>query len=353
MVTGVQRVVREAHMSLTDLLSPRGVDVAPLHTREFPRRQEFRSNPYLAADPVLDQRPVAPQDVDAFLFLDLNTHADYARVHREKRRRPRPVISLVHDILPILHPEWWVDDPDRTFRIYLQQLLSVSDHVIVSTAKVRDDVTSLGWRIPGEVHVIGLGSSFRQRATDPPPDGRMSLLYVSTVEPRKGHDILIASFDRLRARGYDVDLSIVGGVGWRCDDIVQTIESHPDLGGRLRWYRGAGDLTVATLARACSIGVFPTADEGYGLFLEEGLAYGLKMVVSDIPVMRERAQPNVFFAERNPTALADAIVRAHEAVWDASHVVRSMHDFGDELAGLVGELLHVPAGTGRARGQGR
>lgn len=338
-VTGIQRVVREAHVSLTDLLSQRGIDVVPTHTRSAPRRREFRTNPYLEADPVLDRLPVPPEDVDAFLFLDLHAHADFARIHREIRRRPRPVISLVHDVVPILHPDWFVDDPERVFRIYLQQVLAVSDHVVVTSRKVRDDIASLGWRVRGEVHVIGLGSSFRPRAPEIPSDGRMSLLYVSTVEPRKGHDLLIGAFDRLRAAGHDIDLSIVGREGWRCAEIVDSIESHPDFGGRLRWYRSADDLTVATLARACSIGVFPSADEGFGLFLEEGLAYGLKMVVSDIPVFRERAQPNVFFAARTPTDIAEAVERAHATTVDVSGEVRTMHDFGHELARLVAAAL--------------
>lgn len=347
-VTGVQRVVREAHLALTDALSGQGIRIVPLHTRQAPRSRSFRGNPYLAADPVLDQRPVLPEDVDVFLFLDLHAHADFSRVHREKRRRPRPVITLIHDVLPLLHPEWWFSDPERVFRIYVQQVLAVSDHVVVTSAKVRGDLLSLGWRIPGEIHVIPLGSSFRPRVPEAAPDGRLSMLYVSTVEPRKGHDVLLAAFDILRGDGHDVDLSIVGHEGWHCDDVVRAIRSHPDFEGRLRWLRGVDDLTVATIARGCSVGVFPTQDEGFGLFLEEGLAHGLKMVVSDIPVMRERAQANVHFADRTPAALADAIARAHSEPWDATGSVRTMQDFGDDLARLVSNVLHVSAGSSTA-----
>jgi glycosyltransferase involved in cell wall biosynthesis len=248
-------------------------------------------------------------------------------------------------VLPLLHPEWWVDDPERVFRMYVQQVLAVSDHVVVTSAKVRDDLASLGWRIPGEVHVIPLGSSFRQRTPEPAPDGRMSVLYVSTVEPRKGHDVLLSAFDLLRADGHDVDLTLVGREGWQCDDIVARLGNHPDLDGRLRWLRSADDLTVATIARGCSIGAFPSRDEGFGLFLEEGLAYGLKMVVSDIAVMRERAQPNVHFAALTPSDLADALVRAHAQPWAATGSVRTMQDFGTDLARLVRMALHASGGS--------
>lgn len=338
-VTGVQRVVREAHVVLTDTLSPQGIEVVPLHTKRAPRHREFRGNPYLAADPVLDRRPRSPADVDALLFLDLHAHADFAAVHRSRRQLRRPVIGLIHDILPILHPEWWLDDPERVFRMYVQQLLAVSDHVVVTTDKVRADVLALGWRIPGQLHVIPLGASFRQRAPEPQPDDRMSLLYVSTVEPRKGHDILLGAFDLLRASGHDVDLTLVGREGWHCGELTSAILSHEDFGGRLRWHHSADDLTVATIARDCSIGVFPSCDEGFGLFLEEGLAYGLKMVVSDIPVLRERTQPNVHFADRTSAGLANAILAAHASPWAPTGRVRTMQDFGHDLADLVRSVL--------------
>jgi glycosyltransferase involved in cell wall biosynthesis len=334
-VTGVQRVVREAHLALTEVLTPQGVRVSPLHTRDRERRREFRASPYFSVDPVLDQSPLAPEDVDAFLFLDLHTHADFARVHREKRRRARPVISIVYDILPITHPEWCSDDPERVFRMYLQQLLTLSDHIVVTSEHVRNDLLNLGWRIPGEIHVIGLGSAFRPRAPESAADDRMSLLYVSTVAPRKGHELLLAAYDVLRAQAYDVDLSIVGGEGWRSADIASAIREHPDFDGRVRWYTNAVDHTVASLARASSIGVFPSSDEGFGLFVEEGLTYGLKMVVSDIPVFRERPQRNVTFASLDAQCLAEAIAAAHSATWLPPGRVRTMQDFGNDLAALV------------------
>jgi glycosyltransferase involved in cell wall biosynthesis len=334
-VSGVQRVVRETHAAMVDALSPHGIDLVPFHTRPGQRGQAFRTNPYLASDPVLDRTPLAPEELDAFLFLDLHPRADFAAVHRERRRRPRPVVSVIYDIIPILLPDTFGKEAVRSFRAFVQQILAISDVIVVNSEQVRSDLLALGWRVPQELLVVPLGSTFRSRAPEPPPDGRLSLLYVSTVEPHKGHDLLLAAFDRLRSSGLDVDLTIVGRVGWLAEGISEAIRRHPDFGGRLRWYRNADDVTMTTLARASTVGVFPSQAEGFGLFLEEGLALGLKMVVSDIPVFRERPRENVFYADRTPEALADAIGRAHAAPWVQPPPIRAMRDFGYDLAGVV------------------
>jgi len=341
-VAGIQRVMRETHAALTDLLAPHGVDVVPLHTRDRPRRMEFRAvDRWHAPDPVLDRRPARIGDVDVAVLLDLHTEADYAALFRERRLRRLPVVSLVHDLLPITHPGMFHDGARAAFRVYLQQVLAVSDHLVVSTHKVADDLRGLGWRIGGDLHVIAMGTTFRPRPATPPPDDRISLLYVSTVEPRKGHDVLLDAYALLRSAGHDVDLTLVGREGWQVAGLARRLRTHPDAGGRLRWLESADDLTVATIARSCTIGLFPAIDEGFGLFVEEGLAYGLAMVVSDIPVFRERARPNLFFADRTPAAFAEAILRAHRAPWHpiGPGEVRTMRDFGRDVAELVRSVL--------------
>lgn len=336
-VTGIQRVVREAHLGLTDHLGVHGVRVVPVHTRDMAPRTEFRANPYLASDPVLDQPPAEPEDLDGFLLLDLNVQTDFSRLFRAKKQRPRPLIVMVHDIIPMLHPQWVPPQTDRSFRVYLQQMLALADHIVVTTQKVRADLLRLGWRIPGEIHVIGLGTTFEQREPPPADDARISMMYVSTVEPRKGHDALVGAFDLLRRQGHDVDLSLIGREGWECGDVVRTIRTHPDLGGRLRWFESADDLFVTTLARDCTIGLFPARDEGFGLFIEEGLSLGLKMVASDTPVFRERAQRNLRLVEPTAQSLAEGILAAHRSPWRRLEPgqVRTMRAFVADLSDLV------------------
>lgn len=334
--TGIQRLMRETHEILIDLLAVENIELVPVNSTDRAAPRNYESDLYLASDPILSKPDNRVSEIDALLFLDLNLNVDFVEIFRERKQRDLPTFFLVHDMIPLTHPEFFLDGSKIPFRLFLQKVLQVTDHIIVTTEKVKSDVLSLGWKIRGEIHVIPLGTSFQQSAPRSFSADRISVLYVSTVEPRKGHLRLIDAYDILRAQGHDIDLNIVGHEGWMCADIVERIRTHPDYPHRLRWHRGVGDHELQAIAHQCNIGVYPSTDEGFGLFVEEGISLGLKVVASDIPVFRERAQPNLSFAELNSQSLAQAILVANRTPFDyLGGRVRTMQDFAGELATLI------------------
>ena len=77
------------------------------------------------------------------------------------------------------------------------------------------------------------------------------LLAVGTLEPRKNIGCLLDAFDELSADLPKLALVLVGREGWMVKDLVSRLESHPLLGGRLRWLRsvGDGDASGSSIAR--------------------------------------------------------------------------------------------------------
>jgi glycosyltransferase involved in cell wall biosynthesis len=207
---------------------------------------------------------------------------------------------------------------------------------VVTSEKVKSDLERLNWKVRGTIQVLRLGSTFKPRPANSESTNRMSVLYVSTLRKYKGHAELLQAFDLLRASDIDIDLTFIGQLSEPEHDLADAIRSHLDFGGRLRWIESANDVLLTTIAGECTIGAFPSEEEGFGLFLEEGLALGLKMVVTDLPVFRERAQDNVTYFSRSPEALAEALMTAHANAWKTPDVpVRTMSDFHDDLAELI------------------
>ena len=339
--TGIQRVIRETHQVLHDELGSHNASVVPVHTRDWPRREEIHENPYLASDPVVmgQSRPI--DECDVLLFLDLNPQINFPELFRVRKERGTPTIFLIFDILPITHPEWFPDGASRIFRVYLQQVLRVADHIVVNSEHVLSDLKSLGWTTEAQVHVIGLGSTFTQQEPTSVPGSELSLLYVSSLAPRKGHELLLDTFDELRFRGRDVSLTLVGQPGWECSNLLERLRNHPDLDGRLKWFHSGDDHMIRCLAQSSNIGVIPAEDEGFGLFVEEASALGLHVVARDIPVFAERAQPNLALAEGSPQKFADVIeeVALHSPADLRSRPTRHITQFGQDLSALVVEVI--------------
>ena len=339
-VTGIERVLLETHKGLWLLAPGDNLTLRRVHTSQHPASQAFLEHEQLASDPVLRSKLTPLQEVEALLILDMSSGIAWREIIKEKQRRSLPVIFMVHDVLPLSNPEWFAggEEGRRAFWVYLQQGLRVADVVLVASETVRDSILALGWSVPGRIVVIPLGSLHAAREPRVAASRRFSLLSVTTLEPRKGHARLLDAFDLLRASDVDVELVLVGRPGWDSDELFARIRQHKDFGGRLKWFASASDEQVVSYASAANIAVIPADGEGFGMFLEEALTLGLKVVASDIPVFRERTQKNVHFSALNPQALADTILAAGEAPWEpfARGEIRSMKDFS---AGVYDHVL--------------
>lgn len=346
-LTGVQRVVSWMNDGLLDELSHAGAHTYPMHTWERQATSNPRPPEFIRHDRVLRRPHVEPERTDACVFLDIS-HVNFPRLYAPEMKHI-PKVFFVHDVLPVTHPEWFPPGAPRGYRLYLQQLLKVADHVICSSHKVRKDLEELPWEFAAQCHVVPLGSHLTNRVGHNKSETRMSLLYVSTVEPRKGHDLLLDVFDYLVDLGLDVDLTLVGKHGWAVQDgwdvgkLVERIRGHRHFGTRLRWVMEASDQEVVSLASQATIAVIPPRDEGFGLFLEEALSLDLKVVASDIPVFRERPHPNAYLADRSVHAFVEAITRAHKQPLQDIRLypVRTLRHAAMDLADLLVRIIEA------------
>ena len=140
-----------------------------------------------------------------------------------------------------------------------------------------------------------------------------SLLMVGTMEPRKGHGIVLDAFDYLWEHGHDIELRIAGKPGWNTEHLVERVRTHPEFGKRLHWYDRADDSQLVDLYRSCTALIAASYAEGFGLPIVEAGHFGKPVIASDISVFREvagRAQKCWFFDVGSSSSLAQTIVSA-------------------------------------------
>ncbi len=223
------------------------------------------------------------------------------------------IVNYVYDALPITNPQYSHETTILRFVEYLGAVIQYSDHVMFSAVAVQDTVQSLCERMqvacPPST-VIPLGCDFKApEVIDPEtlprdeddnilPEYRhlvvsdavneaiaagKYLLMVGTVEPRKNHAIVLDALDA----GLDLNVVIVGKMGWNVKDLKERIVKHPLYGKRLFLLNGVNDAGINKLYAEAYMLAFPTFNEGFGLPMVEAFQHGTPVIASDIPVLRE------------------------------------------------------------------
>ena len=136
------------------------------------------------------------------------------------------------------------------------------------------------------------------------------LLIVSTVEPRKNHQRLLAAWEVLKAEvDPDLKLVIVGSLGWDYQQFLKVLGSWIDRGEAFMLNEvPAPDLRV--LYRHAQATVCPSLGEGFDFSGVEAMASGGVAISSDIPVHREVYEDaSLYFNPYSTMDLVQAIRR--------------------------------------------
>jgi glycosyltransferase involved in cell wall biosynthesis len=138
------------------------------------------------------------------------------------------------------------------------------------------------------VVALEMGSGFGDRLTAD-EQAMVSLpsryvLFVSTIEVRKNHRLLIRVWQRLLERhGANLvpNLVFVGKVGWLVDGLLADLEASGYLNGKVILLPSLSDAELQQAYRSCLFTVFPSLCEGWGLPIVESLAHGKFCVASN------------------------------------------------------------------------
>lgn len=114
------------------------------------------------------------------------------------------------------------------------------------------------------------------------------ILYVSTIEARKNHQLLLDAYDALLKKGIDglPLLVFVGMRGWGVDGLFRQLENSSLLKSHVRILNHVSDAELCALYKHALFCVYPSLYEGWGLPVAECLAYGkycLAAPVASIP----------------------------------------------------------------------
>ena len=334
--TGIQRVVRSVLMALLQN-TPAGFRVEPVYCKPdgsaYRYAREYMSRKFELDTLNMDDAPLEIRSGDLFLGIDLFTSGVVAARGQLQNFRTCGVqiFFVVHDILPLSHPEYFPTGSDRHFRAWLQTIACVSDGLVCISRAVADEVAHwldaspvlrqaplplgyfhLGADIEASVPSMGMQTDSQQildvlRA-------QPSILMVGTVEPRKGYTQSLSAFEELWSKGGkagQVNLVIVGKQGWMVDTLASRLRAHPEIGKRLFWLEGISDQMLDAVYQSCAGLLAASEGEGFGLPLVEAARHQLPIIARALPVFREVAGSHAFYFDG----------------WEATSLARALHEW--------------------------
>ncbi len=257
----------------------------------------------LRAMPVAIGTGAEPAAGDAYLVLGAPWSVPGATaVLQAMKARGLRAGLLIHDVIPVRRPEWQSPARVAQFRDWLEASLPACDALLTLSRFTARDVEAYarerGIGLMGAVRTIPAGTTptpaAQTRAAGFPPPGSY-VLYVSTLEARKNHALVVRVWQKLmaevragtRAAESVPMLVFAGRVGLGVADLMQQLDNSRWLGGRIRLYRDPSDAELRALYEGCRFTLMPSLYEGWGLPLQESLLLGKPCLAADNTALPE------------------------------------------------------------------
>ena len=160
-----------------------------------------------------------------------------------------------------------------------------------------------------------------------------SMVYVGTVEPRKGLHHLLDSMSIMKEQGKDMQLSIVG----KETDTAYASElrarvRRENLNVKFEGY--VNEERKKNLLRKAEIFVFPSEAEGYGIVLLEAMQAGLPIVAfknTSIPYVLGDNERGLVCPDGDSASMADAITRLSDDPGLRRNLVEKGYEYADSM----------------------
>jgi glycosyltransferase involved in cell wall biosynthesis len=216
-----------------------------------------------------------------------------------------PLVVTVHDLVTVDRPELHSARSRRIQHLQRAALGRAAAIVTVSQSTAEELVAS---GIDSDrIHPTPNGLTRLPAPAYPPLPTGPFVLAVGTLEPRKGHELLIRAFARADVEA--TRLVFAGPTAGRAD-ALEALARELGIGERLSVLGFVDDATLAALYRDATLLCLPSFGEGFGLPVLEAMAAGLPVLASDLPAIREVTGGGaVLFAPGDVDALTAALTR--------------------------------------------
>lgn len=225
---------------------------------------------------------------------------DYAKLSDKnyfplfKKNKNIKIVSMVHDLIPISHPEYFPKKDQEEFKPRINQILNISDGIICNSnatqKNLMDFVSSNKKQTPPIISAL-LASDLKPVSSSIRLVAQPYFVILGTIEPRKNHMLLFQIWHHLiELFGEDTPKLVI--IGQRrakeAGLAVKVLDRSPKLKAFMMEH-SASDGELSHYLHYAQALLFPTFSEGYGFPIIEALTAGTPVIASDLSVFKEIA----------------------------------------------------------------
>lgn len=260
------------------------------------------------------------QDAVWILFAEVFSEDRFAPARAWAKKNGLHMAAVFYDAIPYLRPDLCNQELRRDHTAYMRGLAGCDLILPISfySATCLLDFWRAHGLEPSRIETNPLPAEFggSERAREPRvQDGHqpVSILCVSTLEPRKNHRMLIRACQRMGNEHPELEwkLTLVGNRYQGGDDLAAFVESTAASDRRIEWLGIVDDAKLLDLYRQADLTVYPSVIEGYGMPIVESVWHAKPCICHREGVMAELAAEGgcVTVNVLDEAALADAIHR--------------------------------------------
>ncbi len=218
-------------------------------------------------------------------------------------------MTVIHDLTPILFPEWHRWHSGVLQKIFLPHILKRTDYILTNSITTEKELhriypftQSKTWMIyPGFKNLVPVHNETTliekyQTAARP------YFLFVGTIEPRKNLSLLLDAFTIYKAKSKSTaQLIIAGGKGWKNEAFYERLNQHPNKADILITGFISNEELSFLYQHALAF-VYPSQYEGFGFPVIEAMSAGTQVITTANTSMDEITSPYAITFRNNDTA---------------------------------------------------
>lgn len=211
-------------------------------------------------------------------------------------------IVMIHDTIPIDHPEFQTDVARSKFIERLTATINFANHIIVPSDDVKNRIEQrmigTGHRVPVMVAPIGIDAE--SAPVNVQKSEKPYFVVLGTIEPRKNHAFLLDIWERMHQKmdaSKVPELRIIGARGWKNEALFDRLDNSPLMGRTIFELGPLPDKEMKEhLAGATGL-LFPSLAEGFGLPPYEAAALGVPSICSPLPSVEAHLAEMAVYAQ--------------------------------------------------------